>query len=81
MPTVKKHKTKGIKRTEEPDDRPSTLYCLSIVEENHQEGLVKVRYIGYGKEYDEWRLESEVVSLSGEEEGSPRDSDDVQFTW
>lgn len=79
VPTVRKQKRKGMKRTEEPDDRPSTLYRLSIVEENRQEGLVKVRYMGYGEEYDEWRLESEVVNLSGEEEGNSCDSDDVQF--
>jgi len=81
VPTVKKQKRKVMKRTEEPDDRQSTLYRLSIVEENRQEGLVKVRYVGYGEEYDEWRLKSEIVNLSSEEEGSSCDSDEpVQFT-
>ena len=84
VPTVRKQKRKGKEGTEEPseepDDRLSTLYRLNIVEKNRQEGLVKVRYVGYGEEYDEWRLESEVVNLSGEEEGSSCDSDDVQFT-
>ena len=76
VPTVRKQKRESVKRTEEPDDRPSTLYRLSIVEENRQEGLVKVRYVGYGEKYDEWRLESEVVNLSGEE-GSSCDSNDA----
>jgi len=53
VPTVRKQKRKDMKRTEEPDNRQSTLYHLSIVEENCQEGLVKVRYVGYGEEYDE----------------------------
>lgn len=80
VPAVRKQKRGGVNRTEEVDDKPSaTLYRLSIVEENHREGLVKVRYVGYGEEYDEWRLESEVVNLSGEEEGSSCDSDDVRF--
>ena len=76
VPTVRK----DMKRTEKPDDRPSTLYCLSIVEENCQQVLVNVRYMGYGEEYDKWMLESVVVNLSGEKERSSCDSDDVEFT-
>jgi len=70
-----------MKRTEESDSRPSTLYYLTIVEENSQEGLVKMRYMEYGKEHDECRLKSKVVNLSGEEERSSGDRDDMHFTW
>ena len=75
VPSVRKQKREGVN---EPADSPSTLYRLIIVEENRPEGLVKVRYVGYGKKYDEWRLESEVVNLSDEEESSC-DSDDMPF--
>ena len=35
-----------------------------------QHGLVKVRYIGYGPEYDEWRLMNEIVELTSDESSS-----------
>ena len=78
VPSVRKQKREGAKITGKPEHSLSTLYHLSIVEENRQEGLVKVRYVGYGKKYDEWRLESEVVYLSDEEESSC-DSDNMPF--
>ena len=48
VPCVRKQKREGAKITGEPEHSLSTLYRLSIVEENRQEGLVKVRYVGYG---------------------------------
>ena len=43
------------------------LYRLDILEQDVQHGLVKVRYIEYGPEYDEWRLTNEIVELRDDE--------------
>ena len=52
IPAVRKRKaidlTTAIKESE--GDR---LYRLSILQRNSQEGLVKVRYVGYGREFDD----------------------------
>ena len=37
------------------------LYELEIVEEDDYTGWVKVHYIGYNLEYDEWRNKEDVV--------------------
>jgi len=39
------------------------LYRLSIVQRKPEEGLVKVRYVGYGREFNDWRVEGEVIDL------------------
>ena len=45
---------------------PSTdnLYRLNIIEKDDENGHVKVRYIGYGQEFDEWRLTEDIMELS-----------------
>ena len=44
----------------------STLYRLKILEEDEVKRRVKVRYIGYSDEYDEWRRIDEIVSIEDE---------------
>ena len=48
----------------------SVLYRLKILECN--EDRVKVRYIGYGSKYDEWRSSDEIVDL---EEGDNNEAE------
>ena len=39
------------------------LYELEVIEEDEYSGRVKVHYIGYGPEHDEWRDKKDVVVL------------------
>ena len=41
-----------------------------MLEEDANNSLVKVRYIGYSSTYDEWRLKDEIVQLSDAESSS-----------
>ena len=52
-------------RNEDAD--ADTLYRLTILEEDLEKALVKVRYVGYGSEYDEWRSKEDIVDLHKEE--------------
>jgi len=54
---------KGADRREEPGEL-EPLYRLTVVKQNQEEGLVKVRYVGYGEECDEWRVQSEILDIS-----------------
>ena len=47
----------------------STLYCLRVLEEDQENRQVKVRYVGYTGEYDEWRKMDEIVTVDQHEEG------------
>jgi len=60
----------GLASSVKEDSGCDTLYHLSIVQRKPEEGLVKVRYVGYGREFDEWRVEGEVINLSEEESDS-----------
>ena len=42
----------------------SQLYRLKVIENDDTNGRVKVRYIGYEEEYDEWKLLEDSVELS-----------------
>ena len=75
VPSVRRRKETAA----EPED-VEKLYRLKIVDRNPQEGIVKVRYIGYGRDYDEWRLEEEVVDLNEESSSNNSEGGDVQFT-
>ena len=46
----------------------ATLYRLRIVEEDEENGLVKVAYIGYSERFDEWRRVEEIVNLEENED-------------
>ena len=68
---------KGADRREEPGEL-EPLYRLTVVEQNQEEGLVKVRYVGYGEECDEWRVQSEILDISeGEGSCSKQDYEEV----
>lgn len=43
------------------------------MEEDETNDMVKVHYIGYGNEHDEWRSRSDIVQLNGEESESSCD--------
>lgn len=51
-------------------------YHLNILEQDPQNKLVKVRYVGYGSEFDEWRLESDVVHLTEESDSDSAGEED-----
>jgi len=46
----------------------SLLYHLKVLERN--EDWVKVRYIGYGSKYDEWRSADDIVDLEENDDSS-----------
>lgn len=37
------------------------LYAVEVVEKDEEGGKVKVYYLGYGPEYDEWKDEEEII--------------------
>lgn len=49
---------------ERNDSSSDKLYRLSIVDRDSENGRVKVRYIGYGAEYDEWRFLNDIIELN-----------------
>ena len=53
------------------------LYRLRVLEEDEANAdHVKVRYIGYGSECDEWRSRKDIVHLNDEESSSSSDESD-----
>jgi hypothetical protein len=46
--------------------RTDDVYPIRIVEEDSSSHKYKVHYIGYSKQYDEWKSEGEIISI-GEE--------------
>lgn len=46
------------------------LYHLQVIEEDPINELVKVSYVGYGSEFDEWRSVDDIVTLTEEDESS-----------
>ena len=51
------------------DADPDKLYRLTVLEEDREKDLVKVRYVGYGSKYDEWRAKEDIVHIDEEESG------------
>ena len=43
--------------------KDTTLYELEIVEEDSYNERVKVHYLGYGSEDDEWRHKKDIVQM------------------
>ena len=41
---------------------PTQLFHLQVIDEDNE--LVKVHYVGYENEFDEWRSKSDVVDLN-----------------
>lgn len=57
LPRVSKQKI-GVQRTD------SKVYRLNVLEEDESSGLVKISYIGYGSEWDEWRSREDIIELT-----------------
>ena len=54
------------------------LYRLRVVDED--DSMVKVRYIGYSSDFDEWRRKDDIVELSDDESLSESDDDSRQLS-
>ena len=50
------------------DNSDEKLYRLKVIEEDETKGWVKVSYMGYGSQYDEWRPKSDIIDLSVQKE-------------
>ena len=60
---LKSYKTTSAERHK---DSPTSaqLFRLEIVDEDTDNELVKVRYIGYDSRFDEWRPKNDVIDLN-----------------
>lgn len=54
LPRARKLKSESVDR----------LYAVEVVEKDEEGGKVKVHYVGYGPEYDEWKDDEEIVEPS-----------------
>jgi len=52
-----------------------------VIEEDKCNRLVKVSYIGYGNEYDEWRLKDEIFEISEETSNASAEDNDSHFVY
>ena len=57
-----------LPRSQHRIQRDTTLYELEIVEEDVYTNRVKVHYIGYESDDDEWRDRTEIVTLKHKKE-------------
>ena len=57
LPRTRKTKNSVAKRDS------NKLYRLKIIDSDESAGRVKVRYIGYGEDYDKWRLLEDIDPL------------------
>ena len=69
----KRTKVLKTREIESPDDK---LYRLQVVEKDAVNELVKVRYIGYDSNYDEWRPASDIIDLT---EDDPIQEDSISL--
>ena len=67
LPRSRKKSSHGTRIVEDGNDE---LYRLNIVDEDVNNSLVKVRYIGYSSDFDEWRARDDIVELSDSESDS-----------
>jgi len=65
---VPKTVSKIRKREKVSPLQDNTLYRLQIIEEDEENNRVKVAYVGYGDEFDEWRRMEDVVTIQESEE-------------
>ena len=56
-----------LRRTSGNSRKDNKLYELEVLEED--DGRVKVHYLGYDSQYDEWRDRDDIVSLQPRNEG------------
>jgi len=54
------------------------LFRLNVLQEDHATGRVKVSYVGYGSECDEWKGRDEVVEIEPESENKCENSSDFE---
>ena len=57
------------------------LYHLKILEEDPSHGTVKVRYVGYRNECDEWRAMDDIVDLNEDDSNVEQDSVEGSFQF
>ena len=69
LPRQAKRHQKDIHRVQNCSEE-NKLYRLKVLEEDANNSLVKVRYIGCSSTYDEWRLKDKIVQLSDAESSS-----------
>ena len=55
------------------DTTDTKLYRLRVLEEDEENGRVKVGYIGFSNEYDEWRRLEDIVNIEEEDEEEDND--------
>ena len=55
----------NVQRKDLGNDR--MIYRLNVLEEDESRGLVKISYIGYGSEWDEWRRHEDLIELNEED--------------
>ena len=70
-------------REQKLSSKPSTadkLYRLRVLEEDNEGERVKVRYIGYGSEHDEWREKGDIVVLDDADSCCNEECDDIPVT-
>jgi len=53
------------------------LFRLNVLEEDDATGRVKVSYVGYGSECDEWKGRDEIVVIESESDGECAESEGV----
>ena len=71
VPRNARRSSKSHKTSSSTDTK---LYRLRVLEEDEENGCVKVGYIGFSDEYDEWRRLEDIVTVEEEEEEEDNDS-------
>jgi len=66
LPRIKKSNIHGTPRPSDSQEGEANgeLYRVEVVEEDIASSQVKVRYIGYSANFDEWKEKEEIVDLS-----------------
>ena len=52
-----------IKLPKKSRSKDKDLYAVDVVDDNDGQGRVKIHYVGYSSSHDEWRDETELVSI------------------
>ena len=56
--------SKTIKSTKGDPTSNDSLYHLKVTKRDDENGCIKVRYIRYGEEYNEWKLIEDIAESS-----------------
>ena len=68
VPRSVSKRSKQKTRREEESSSADTLYRLRVIDQDEATGMVKVAYVGYSDEHDEWRRVEDVVTMEESEE-------------